>query len=450
MKDYFQLTGRQPSFRRPRSSNSILIMVLLILLVASLFLRRGVVFTREIKSPFEPTLVPTRISSSFALEGEARFAAGDLKEAIAAYQHATTDDPGNAQLWSELARIQAYSSTMMITDDDRRARLQQSMISIDTAKKLAPDDSTVHAVRAFVLDWNATPVLAGDQSQLLYNEAEQEALEALQLDKNNTLALAYYAEILVDQQKWTQAEQNIQLALERNEPLMDVYRVNAYVQESLGNYNEAINQYLEAAKITPNMTFLYVYIGYNYRQLRLYADALNYFEKAVNINKQLVVGDPIPYLAIGKTYTQTGDFFSAALNVRAALKLNPNNPDVYGNLGVVYFKSRNYESAIPALQCAVTGCDAKTSCDVRMIGQCTDPNNPAIVIKGMPLSTTTVVYYYTFASVLAGMNSPTQPQPYCKDAVPVMKQIREAFANDTTIIGIISPSEEICAAAGYR
>lgn len=448
MKDYFQLTGKEPTFRRQRSSNSIFIMALLILIVVSIFLLRGVVFTQEIKSPFEPTMTPTRSSSSFALEGEARFSAGDLGGAIDAYKQAVTDDPNNAQLWSELARIQAYSSTTKVTDEERRTRLQESMASIDTARKLAPDDSTVHAIRAFVLDWNATPVLAGDQSQLLYNEAEQEALQALQLDKNNTLALAYYAEILVDQQKWTQAEQNIQLALERNEALMDVYRVNAYVQESLGNYNEAISQYLEAAKITPNLTFLYVYIGYNYRQLRRYEDALNYFEKAVNINKQLQVGDPIPYLAIGKTYTQTGDFFSAALNVRAALKLNPTNPDVYGNLGVVYFKSRNYESAIPALQCAVTGCDAITSCDVRTIGQCEDPNNPAIEIKGMPLSSTTVVYYYTYASVLAGMNSPGQP--YCKDAVPIMKQIRAAFASDETIIGIISPSEEICASAGYR
>ncbi len=450
MKDSFQLTGKQPSFRRQRTSNSIVIIVLLILVVASGFLLKGVLFTREIKSPFEAAPTPTRPSTSYAQEGETWFTAGNLEEAIKAYQQAVKDDPNNAGLWSELARIQAYSSTTKATDEEKRNILQASMASIDKAKSIAPDDSTVHAIRAFVLDWNATPVIAGDQSQLLYNEAEQEALQALQLDKNNTLALAYYAEILVDQQKWTQAEQNIQLAMERNEPLMDVYRVNAYVQESLGNYNEAIKQYEQAAKITPNLAFLYIYIGYNYRQLRQYPRALEYFEKAVNINKQLGVDDPIPYLAIGKTYTQTGDFFSAALNVKAALKFNPTNPDVYGNLGVVYFKSRNYESAIPALQCAVSGCDAKISCDVRTNGQCTDPNNPAIEIEGLPLSTTTVVYYYTYASVLAGMNGPGQDPPYCSLAVPILKQVRAAFASDETIISIIKPSEDICASAGYR
>ncbi len=179
MKESFQLTGKQPSFRRPRASNSLLIISLLVLIVASGFLLRGVVFTQEIKSPFEPTPLPTRPSSSYALEGETWFAAGNLKEAIVAYQKAVQDDPNNARLWSEMARIQAYSSATLATDTEKREILQQSQASIDNAKKIAPDDSTVHAIRAFVLDWNATPVLAGDQSQLMYNEAEQEALQAL-------------------------------------------------------------------------------------------------------------------------------------------------------------------------------------------------------------------------------------------------------------------------------
>lgn len=451
MKDPVQLTGRQPSFRRSHSSNSMIILVLILLLAGSAFVLRGVL-TTSIRSPFEATLTPTRSSSSFALEGETQFDAGNLDKAIAAYEQATQDDPKNASLYAEMARIQVYSSASMATDAERRTRLQQALDSVNTAKSLAPEDSNVHAVRAFVLDWNATPVLAGDQSQPYYNEAEQEALTALQLDKNNTLALAYYAEILVDQQKWTQAQQQIQLALERNQPSMDLYRINAYVQESFGNYNEAIAQYQKAAQITPNLAFLYLYIGYNYRQLRQYPQALDAFASAVNIGKRLGLTDPLPYLAIGKVYTQTGDFFSAALNVRAALKLNPNNPDVYGELGVVYFHSRNYESSIPALQCAVTGCNAQISCDVRLGDTCKapdhDPNSPAITIAGMPLSANTVVYYYTYISVLAAMDQPSQP--YCPTAVPLIKQVQRAFADDTTILSIISSSQKICASAGYQ
>jgi len=449
MKESIQLSGRQPNFRNPRGSNSILLLILLILVAGSFFVVRGVLSV-DYRSPFEYTQTPTRTSSSFALEGETQFDAGDLEASITAYQKATHDDPRNAALWAELARIQTYSSTNLITDADQENRLLEALDSINTAVAIAPDDSVVHAVRAFVLDWNANPILSGDKSQALYAEAEQEALRALQIDKNNTLALAYYAEILVDQQKWTQADQQIQAALARNEPLMDVYRIDAYVNEAFGNYNEAIKQYQKAASITPNLTFLYLYIGYNYRQLRLYDQALASFIKAINIFKQLHLNEPLPYLAIAKVYTQrgnVGDMFLAALNVRAALNFNPSNPDVYGELGVVYFKSRNYEGSIPALQCAVTGCDAQTSCNVRVNGTCTAPdkddyNTPPTVIPGLKLSASTVVYYYTYASVLAAMDQPSKP--YCPDAIPILKQLHQGFGSDATIMAIIAPSEKLC------
>src|ERR1035437_2194672 len=150
MKESFQLKGRQPSFRRQRSSNSIILLVLLILVAGSFFVVRDVLFTKQIKSPFELTLTPTRISSSFALEGETQFNAGNMDAAIAAYKKATQDDPNNAALWAELARIQTYSSTTLATDVDQKTRLQDALASIDTAKQIAPDDSMVHAVRAFV------------------------------------------------------------------------------------------------------------------------------------------------------------------------------------------------------------------------------------------------------------------------------------------------------------
>ncbi len=81
------------------------------------------------------------------------------------------------------------------------------MESADRAIELAPDDSTVRAIRAFVLDWYAyTPLVGGERREELLVEAEREASRAFQLDPENALALAYYAEILADQQKWTQAE----------------------------------------------------------------------------------------------------------------------------------------------------------------------------------------------------------------------------------------------------
>ena len=185
------------------------------------------------------------------------------------------------------------------------------------------------------------------------------------LDNRNTLALAYYAEILIDEQNLTAAELNIKQALEQDDTLMDVHRIDGLILESQGEYGKAIDAYEKAAAITPNLTFLYIQIGVNYRQLRQYETALSYFAKAAKINEQLNIKDPIPYLAIGKTYSQTGDFFAASLNMKKALNFDPTNPDVFASVGITYFKSRNYEGAIPALKCAVRGCTAEESCEVR-------------------------------------------------------------------------------------
>lgn len=438
------LTGRNPTFSNRRSrTNPTRIMIWMGMLILSLFLLRAVE-TEEIKSPFSPTPVPTRTAQSYALEGETHFIAGNLSASMNAYNQATILDPNNAELLAELARIQTYSSAMLTTDAEKKARLQEAKDAIDKAVAIAPDNSTIHAIRAFVLDWSSNPNLAGENSAKYLTEAEQESVRALQLDNKNALALAYYAEILLDQFKYLQADQYIKQALQYDPNLMDVHRVNAFVQETLGDYGAAIDEYKKAVEINPNLTFLYISIGVNYRQLKQYEIALEYFARAAQINQQLGVNDPLPYLAIGKTYSQTGDFFAASQNVRKALIFDPYNPDVYASLGVVYFKARNYESSIPALQCAVRGCDTQVSCDVR---RCDNANNPPIVIEGLPLSGTTVVYYYTYGSVLAGMHRPNNK--YCEEAMAVLSEVRKGFSGDDVIMQIIEPSIQICQSFGY-
>jgi tetratricopeptide (TPR) repeat protein len=229
------------------------------------------------------------------------------------------------------------------------------------------------------------------------------------------------------------------------------------VQESLGNYNLAIENYDHAISLTPNLTFLYLRAGANYRTLgfrspnedtqkQLWEKSLEYFAKAAAINEQLGVEDPAPYLSIARTYSQMGEYFSASRNAQKALSFEPDNPDLYGQLGVVYFKSRNYEGSIPALKCAIRGCDAEESCQARFGSSCADAEETGLPITGMALSPNTVVYYYTYASVLAALSRPQQN--YCPDALPVFDEVRAQFGADQDIAGIIAAGEAICADVG--
>lgn len=441
---------RKRLFYRPERDNIYRIFLLSVLILLVVFLTRQME-AGAIQHPFMPTPTPTRTAFSYVEEGDAYFTAGQLDAAIRAYQDALRVDPTNAEVWAKLARIQTYSTALLTTDQARRDRLEEALRSADRAVELAPDSSDAHAIRAFVLDWYASPIYVGDRYTSLLTEAEQEVIRALQLDPQNVLALAIYAEVLVDQQKWTQAEQYVLQALERDDTLMDVHRVYAYVLESLGQYNQAIQEYDRAIALAPNLTFLYLRAGANYRRLafesplesvrrELYEKSLEYFARAAEINERLGVQDPIPYLSIARTYSQMGEFFAAARNVQKALSFNPSDPDVYGQLGVIYFKSRNYEGSIPALKCAVEGCTPEESCEAR--GGC-DDDETGVAVSGLPLTNNTVVYYYTYVSVLAALSRPQQN--YCPKAMDLAAQIRAQYANDLTIINIITPSEQICA-----
>lgn len=472
------LVGKRPSFRPARQKTSLYrILVLLALIIAStwllLSLRRG-----EVKSPFEATPTPTRMSSSFLMEAKAYFDAGKLddpstalpgvplsedeiatamalgtpmpdegtptpvpvvpagtliNDAIDAYRAALQQEPGNAQAWAELARIQTYSSQTLRNDTERLQRLKEALESADKALELAPDDSTVRAIRAFVLDWYAfNPLVSAETSAELLVEAEREASRSFQLDPNNALALAYYAEILADQQKLTQAEKYASQAVILGPGLMDTHRVYGYVWESLGQYRQAIEQYIEAAKITPNMTFLYILIGRNYREGIKNPDlALEYFDRAARINNQLGVQNPLPYIEIAKTYTQQGQFFAAGVNAEKALSFDNQNAHTYGQLGIIFRRARNYEGANPLLKCAVRGCQAEEN---EMGGA---------EVEGLPLTSLTIAYYYVeYGTNLAFLSRPNEN--YCQEALEVLEQVRAYRPDDTILISIVNDSEGIC------
>jgi tetratricopeptide (TPR) repeat protein len=392
----------------------------------------------DVQPLFLPTPTPTRTVNSYIMEGEAQFKSGSLSGAIAAYQQAVNVEPDNSHAWAELARIQAYSSSLLSTNEERYDRLTQARESIEEATAIDPDDAEVQAVRSFVLDWYASnPLVTPEESQSALNDAEAAAIRALQLDNENALALAFLAEILVDQQKWAQAEETIKQAVAINSESMDVQRVYGYVLESLGQYRLAIEKYREAVKLQPNLTFLYIFIGRNFRSLEVHNRALEEFEKAAQINEQLGVQDPVPFVEIAKTYSRDGEFFVAALNAEKAIRINPYNPNTYGQLGIIYTKARNFEGAQPVLKCAVRGCSAEENqVAIELMGE-------GFAVEGLPLSSGTVAFYYAqYGSVLAALSRPNQN--YCEEALQVLEEVQGAYPDDPTFSQIIDENVAIC------
>jgi len=180
-------------------------------------------------------------------------------------------------------------------------------------------------------------------------------------------------------------------------------------------------------------------------------ESLEYFDKAAKINEQIQVFDPGPYLSISRTYSQLGEFFIAAKNVQKALEYEPNNADIYGQLGIIFFRSRNYEGAIDTLKCAIYGCTGEASCIGRGLERCfPDLGENPVDVKGLAISPNTIVYYYTYGSVVAALSRPRSN--HCEEAMKTFGEVRaEIDANPDDyadardiILSIVEDGEFIC------
>ncbi|MFN2275034.1 MAG: tetratricopeptide repeat protein [Anaerolineales bacterium] len=302
-------------------------------------------------------------------------------------------------------------------------------------------------------------------------EADQSAIRSNQLDPENLLAFAYRAEVLIDQGNVNTAADLAVEAINRAagssidpQYLMDIYRVYATVLENQGNYVSAIQQYQRATEIAPNLTFLYLRIGANYRTLAARAPnpaarrelvdlALDNFDKATRINEQLGIEDPNPYLAIGRTYAQDGEFFIAALNMERAVQIDPSNSEIYARLATVYFQARNYESSIDTFRCALDGCSQQETGDLLCglnIYRCDAGTEAALeagqVVRGLPLTDESVEYYYTYGSALTFYAGDKDHPEACLDAERIFQQLMEKYGSDELIRAIVEEGRAVCAA----
>lgn len=438
-----QLKGTrfQPAPETPRLSVRRLVFYILAIVAGLVILR--LMDLKIVRSPFAPPPIPTRSSKSFAQEGVAFFDAGNLDRAIDAYRNAVGVDPKNPALWAELARIQTYSSALMLSNDSQALRLEEARASIDTALNLDPEYGMGSAIRSLVLDWSADPNLVDETTLQNYlNDAYKASIKAQQLLPNDPLAMALQAEVLADQSNLAQALDVGRRAADLGPGIMDVRRAYAYVLERNGYYEQATEQYRAAIEINYNLPFLHMRLGANYRKIgesttdpniadTMIESALKEFAVAKTLNPY----DPGPYLSIANTYANQGDFFIAILNAQKALSLAPTNAGLYGRLGAIYYKNKNYEGALKVLKCAVRGCSAFEN------------EEEGVDIKGEPLAANTADFYYIYGSVLAFYGTDNNN---CGLAADIFAELRASPVFSSDIEGIIQEGERICASYARR
>ncbi len=184
-------------------------------------------------------------------------------------------------------------------------------------------------------------------------EAEASIKRALELDPNNAVAHAYYAEILVDEGSETipKAIDESKTAQALAPDTLITHRARGYVLEATANYEDAVREYQAAIGINKNIPDLHLQLGINYSALGIYDQAVTEFSNANALNPS----DPMPDYLTSRTYSTIGEFQKAMQYAETAMKDDPTNPRYHGNLGVMYYHNALFADAVKELSLAVKG-----------------------------------------------------------------------------------------------
>ena len=352
-----------------------------------------------------PTATPTRPPEAYLTEAQSLFDQGKLLQSIQTYQQAVSLKPDDPAIYVALARVQVYAG-----------QYKEAQTSAEDALLLSPNNSMAHAVRAWALDFEGS-----------YLEAEAAIKRALELDPNNGIAHAYYVEILVDSYiTGSGSFDNINKAIEESKvaqalapDLLETHRARGYILEATANYEDAIREYQAAININKNIADLHLAVGRNYRALGDYVKAVEEFTNANALNP----ADPIPDLLISRTYATVGEFAKAAQFAETAVRDSPADTSLRGNLGVMYYHSLDWPSAIEQLTLVVNG------------GVTPD----GIKITPLPLISDTRIaeFYFTYALVLAKTNR-------CGDALQIAQLIQARVPADEIATTNAAETIKIC------
>lgn len=353
----------------------------------------------DIPPLFIPTPTPTRSPESFVNQAEEYFNDGKLNLAIEAYQNAVYADPSNPSNYVQLARLQVFAGLY----DDAITNAQNALLK-------NPNNPLAHAV----LGW-----AYGFQED--YGLAEQSIQKALSIDPNNALAHAYYAEVLINQGNYDlidKASEESKRARDLDPTLLETHRARGIVLLNTQNLEEAVQEFEAALAINKNIADLNLYLGIAYKALGQYDLA----QGALLTANALKPTDTIALTELSRAYFADGRYAQAAQYAEEAVKVDPADARLHGNLGVIYYKNNEYSKAIPSLGLAVNG------------GVVADGTQ----VEAIPLDYGRVEEYYWYLGfALARSNR-------CGEAIPVFQALLAGVPDDDIAVYNATEGLAIC------
>jgi tetratricopeptide (TPR) repeat protein len=234
----------------------------------------------------------------------------DERGAMASFEQAVNINAALLPSWIELARLYRAAGDLHKADvaDEQVAVLGRLPSPVVEAGSLFSDGEPIRAekvLRAHLLEGDTHVEALRLLGRIVHQrgaleDAQQLLARAMALSPDYQAARADYARVLIEQQDYVRAREQLTALLKLEPGNWDYCSLNATVCAGLGDYEGAINGYREILARTPGWPQLHLLLGNSLKAVGRAAEAIAAYRAAAALRPEL--GDAYWSLANLKTY----------------------------------------------------------------------------------------------------------------------------------------------------
>ena len=185
-----------------------------------------------------------------------------------------------------------------------------------------------------------------------YNDANEFLKKSLELSGEYSGILFELGENNVRREKYKEALIQLSKAIELNAESSDIFYWRSIAYKYLGNIKNAVDDILYAYELRPykeklKKRKLYLSRVLNSQAYKLRKKSLlNEAIEKYNLALRLDLNNDSIYYGLAQAYIQKYDFITAFINMKSAIKVNPNNIDNYLLIDYILAKSKDWDQII--------------------------------------------------------------------------------------------------------
>jgi tetratricopeptide (TPR) repeat protein/peroxiredoxin len=173
---------------------------------------------------------------------------------------------------------------------------------------------------------------------------------ALRDDPQSAEAVYGIGSVYLNQEKTVEARESFERALKLRTSYPDTL-ANSWNNLGLiaargGHADEAIPDFREALKLSPDHMIALVNLGSAYRQQKRGDDARKTYERALVVNAR----DAEANYGLGMVFAESDDTAHAFDSLQRALQLRPVYPEALNNLGILYLRTHRRDEAVASFE----------------------------------------------------------------------------------------------------